>query len=282
MQLKTPCKLVDLDMMKRLIICFVSLAIILAGGCSSGGWKVTPLERAELHNRCVVTKDPGSAYTMLSARLKNKYSLEQYKLLLDSGKNFEENEELLQSVQFSFTREVVNGNKATVYGFIDVAGRTGEFRTRLIFENRQWMIDTDILEDKLSKFEEFYRNSELFEAADKYSVHLSRGEVEDLWVMTSKKIRGSMSFDRFKDETIKTGSGKSPQEEGFNISTLSAYSDDAGNGFGFIRIASNRVANQEYQEGVVFKMPFVFENDEWKADFSRIEESYKTVVPESQ
>jgi hypothetical protein len=268
-RLKEPGKVGRLVVMKKWILCAAVFALL---ACSCGTTDVsgkTPTEVATTFNGYIFSRKTSPAYAMFSSRIKKMISYTDFDKFA-TGNLSEKSIEVMDKAKVNYTGETIDGDRAIVYCTVKIEENEGPFRIKLLKENGSWTIDSEILEDQFAKDSSYYRNYDLTSAISQYCDDLSAGKAQGLWVLTSKRIKSSIDLETFKKSTLMTNSGKTPKQEGFEITALGAYADDNGNGIGIINITNKVIGVEEWTKGLAFKMPFVYEDGEWKADFINI------------
>lgn len=162
--------------------------------------------------------------------------------------------------------QVVDGNKAFIYGESEFNGKRTPFILPLVFEDGKWLLDHPSIQLENASEKGFYFNLNLVNDAKNYFDKLLDGDAKYLWENTSSKIKNGISFEDFMAMTVATQTGKKPREEGFVITIKQAYSNEQGEGF-----ATGVLTMTGSQSQIALSERFIFEEGKWVADFIKLE-----------
>lgn len=262
--------------MKKFLSLLIVILAVLSGCGVQDDQKGLAIEAVKGINQYMKDGKIDQAYSMFSQRIKKKLSLEDFKKYVQPKKDKEQQyNELIKSFELVFEREEVNGNNAVVYGTVKMESGVSNFRTKCVLENNIWKVDSEVLEDQSPDNKDFYRDVDLYKTFAQYCEFLLKGNSEKMYEMSSSSIKSMYSPEIFKEQTTATGSDNTPEKEGFSIKAEYAYSDDNGNGICFMTMGNMSYGTKELQSGILFKLPWVLENGVWKANFARIDDTYK-------
>ncbi|MBP7732448.1 MAG: hypothetical protein KA140_01605 [Caldisericia bacterium] len=262
-------------MKKFLTMLIVSMTIMT--GCSSpkNEQEGVPTETVSQFNKYLKESNADVAYSMFSQRIKKKLTLEDFRETISPKEKQSEYSEMLKNIKMTYDSEKINNNNAIVFGTIDMPNGISFFRQRCVLENNAWKIDSEVIEDRHPELEDFYRDIDLQKSFTRYCDSMLKGDAQLMYEMSSSNIKSQYSFDLFKTETTATGTDKTPEDEGFLIEAEYSYSDDKGNGICIMRMGNPSYGTKELQSGIYFKLPWVLENGQWKANHAKIDNSYR-------
>lgn len=221
------------------------------------------------------------AYSLFSQRIKKKLSLEDFTKIVKPKAVKEELDEMLKSFEIQVDNEEILGDRANVYGTVKTQNGVSYFREKCVLEYNAWKIDSEVMEDRHPDLVEYYRDIDLHRTFAQYCESMLDGKAEVMYEMSSSAVKAIHTLDLFKAETTNTGSSKTPRQEDFKIEAVYAYSDDKGNGLCIMKMGNPTIGTKEMMSGIYFKLPWKFENGIWKADYAKIDESFKMNI-ESQ
>lgn len=244
------------------IVVFIAPLLCCCGEVDDGRPK--PIDSARKFISEALDGKTDEAYKLLSRRQKKFISLEVFKGMTKeraTGKTLGES-----GLRIEAQRQVVDGNKATVYGDSEFNGKKTPFILPFVFEDGQWLLDHPSVQLENSSERGFYFNLNLANDAKTYFDKLLDGDAKYLWENTSSMAKNGISFEVFASMTVSTQSGKKPKEEGFAITTKQAFSNEQGEGFaiGMLTITGN-------QSQIALREKFIFEEGKWVADFVKLE-----------
>lgn len=258
----------------------ILLVVLLACGCGPK-YDRSPTQVVEDYHDKIFRFEFTQAYMLLDARLKSKFDPDNFKSMFGSDEKGHDLEELRNNVKFEYTDEAIHGNRAEVFGKASVVGKdAGNFRMKLALEDNQWKIDSEVIENEDPVNKGFYRDFDLMAATQSYFSSMMSGDAKKMWSMSSERITKSTTLEGFAQMTVMTVSGKTPQDEGFEFELKQSFADEKGNGYSIVKIIQPKSKDMELAEGVGFKLPFILDNDVWKADFSQITEEYRINIQE--
>lgn len=262
--------------MRKLLTVLIVAISILCGCKGQNNQKGLATEAVRAINQYMKEGKIDQAYSMFSQRIKKKLTLEDFRTSVQPKKDKEQQyKEMIKTFELTFEREEVTGNNAVVYGTIKMESGVSYFRTKCVLENNVWKVDSEVLEDQSPDNKDFYRDVDLHKTFSQYCDFLLKGYSEKMYEMSSSSIKSMYSPEIFKEQTTATGSDNTPEKEGFSIKAEYAYSDDNGNGICFMTMGNMSYGTKELQSGILFKLPWVLENGVWKANFARIDDTYK-------
>jgi hypothetical protein len=261
-------------MRKTLLIMFAIFLVF--GGCTDkNSQKGKPSAVVMEFNKYIKEGKAEMAYSLFSQTIKKKLSLENFTKTVKPSKAKEELDELLKNFEIQIDNEEIKGNQAYVFGSVKMLKGESYFRQKCALEYNAWKIDSEVMEDRHPNFQEFYRDIDLHKVFAVYCESLLDGKAETMYDMSSTGIKALYTLDSFSQATISTGSEKTPRQERFKVEALYAYSDDKNNGICIMKLGNPASSSKDLQSGILFKLPWKFEDGAWKADFAKIDESFK-------
>lgn len=263
-----------MNMRKFLTLLAVTVTILCGCGVQNDQ-KGLPTETVKGFNKYIKEEKINEAYSMFSQRIKKKLKLEDFtKTVKPEKKDPKLNYDAMKNIELVFDKEEIIGQRAFVYGTVKMEAGISNIRTKCLLENNVWKIDSEVIEDQSPDDKSFYRDIDLHKISTQYCEAMLKGDAKNMYEMSSSSIRNKYNLEIFKEETTATGSENTPEKEGFRIKAEYAYSDDNGNGKCFMTIG-NMSGNKELESGILFKLPWVLESGVWKANFARIDDTYK-------
>lgn len=261
--------------MRKTFVLVTILFLVLAGCAKTESQDGKPTAAVKEFNKYIKDGKTEMAYSLFSQRIKKKVSLKDFIDTVRPESKKKEIEEMLKAMELIFDSEKIDNNLANVYGTVKMPQGESYFRQKCLLENNIWKIDSEVVEDRHPDLKDYYRDIDLHKLFAVYCESLLDGKARFTYEMSSSRIKALLDFDTFAAETTNTGSKKTPREEGFKIEAVYAYSDDKGNGICIMKMGNPSLGTKDLQSGILFKLPWILENGEWKADFAKIDESFK-------
>ncbi len=170
-----------------------------------------------------------------------------------------------------------DGETASVYGLLTIDDQEQDFRLPMILDDEQWWVANVVAEQQSEDYKGFYITDKLRGESLDFFDWMLDANTEKLWDKSSKRIHEEYTIAEYKQLAIKTVSGKTPREEEYVImigpafSTEPEYIDDDKTMKGFV-FATIAIGDPETSEQkAIVKADFVFEENEWRADFAYLE-----------
>ena len=252
---------------KKSLVLFALLVLLAPLLCSCGevdDGRPKPIDTAKKFISEALSGKTDDAYKLLSKKQRALTLLDTFKDITKeraTGKTLGES-----GLNLEAQSQVVDGNKATVYGESEFNGKKTPFILPLVFEDGKWLLDHPSIQLENASEKGFYFNLNLVNDAKNYFDKLLDGDAKYLWENTSSKIKNGISFEDFMAMTVAIQTGKKPREEGFDITIKQAYSNEHDEGF-----ATGMLTMTGSQSQIALSEKFIFEEGKWVADFIKLE-----------